>query len=438
MTENKDTRIFAGHRKRMRERLRSGGTRHLADYELLEILLFYSVPRRNTHPTAKLLIHRFGSLGKVFSAEESELLKVEGVGAESAALITAVGRLIFANPAKTSTKSCSSYEAAGEFFLKRYENATESTVSVLSLDANLNFLRVEDFTGADLASGKITPKLLVDSALLANAAACIIAHNHPHSGPFPTDGDWETNKLLARTLSEFDVTLLESYVISGDRYCGMMTGMGTALSERTASRKEENHSDICDTLAELLGNVLPFSTKQATELSKSISSAVITRQRLFESSAQKLKALGCTQKEAELLGLIAAVSARAKTEFFTPGKAFSEEEIKKFLVGAFENVPNETVILIVFDKNGKLLGKEFLSDGTVNFSSVVPRQIAEKCLSLGGRSVILAHNHPGGTAEFSETDADSTAILSSALAGCGISLTAHYAVGGMQCSKIIF
>lgn len=192
------------------------------------------------------------------------------------------------------------------------------------------------------------------------------------------------------------------------------------------------------TLTENLAAIFSFCEKQPEKLAKHISDSVSSKQRLFESDISRLSSLGCTLESAELLNIVAAISARAKTEFFTPGKHYSEEEIEGYLVGAFENVASEATLVIVLDKNGKLCGSDFLSDGTVNFSSVIPRMIVERASARRGSSVIIAHNHPGGFAEFSEQDTASTALLAESLDSCGVALLAHYVVGDSKCCKINF
>ena len=135
----------------------------------------------------------------------------------------------------------------------------------------------------------------------------------------------------------------------------------------------------------------------------------------------------------KLLGYIAS---RRITDGFEIGCHHTEEEICRFLRGLFLGLSVETVYMLTLDGTGKLTGCEYMGEGTVNSSDVMPRRMVECAVRRGAKSVILAHNHPGGNAEPSAEDLASTSALVLVMGSAGVSLAAHYVVSGGACRKM--
>ena len=184
--------------------------------------------------------------------------------------------------------------------------------------------------------------------------------------------------------------------------------------------------------------VLRHVSRNPKELSEIISKNFGNLGNLFESDIRKLKAITKNDSASELLLVIATLASRKSTEEFKFGKRHTEEEIKNYLKGFYINAPVESVVIMSLDKEKKVIASDTVSDGTVNFSSVIPRQIIEKLAERGAEDFIMAHNHPGGVAEPSESDVVSTLNLATALEACGIHLKAHYVVAGGECNEIKF
>lgn len=234
MKQNDTKPVYLGHRERMRSRLREHGSRYFETYELLEMLLYYVIPRRNTHPTAKLLIRQFSTLDKIFSATKEELMTVPGVGAGTADFLISVGAFINCETEAESDEiitSFSDYRKTGEFLQSYFYGKKEPEVAILLLDAKLNYIDFCKVFSLDLSSGGVRAREFIDVALTRDASVCIIAHNHPHSTHFPTNGDWETNKMLGIAFREAGLTLLESYIVTDSRYCGFMTNLESSFQQ---------------------------------------------------------------------------------------------------------------------------------------------------------------------------------------------------------------
>ena len=426
-------KVYKGHRERMRKKLVSPGVRYLETYELLEMLLYYAIPRKNTHPTAKLLLDRFSTLDSLFAASEVELSLVSGVGGECSAFIRKVARFLNCeeSTASSEAKCFSSYERAGEFFVKLFREKPESETAVLLLDASLNYLDAIMLYPFDLSTAAVNPKPFIDAAINARAAACMIAHSHPHSAPFATVGELASNKMLKSALDQAGISLVESFTVSGECYKGFSSN---TVSKAGAYENEKSSSALSLQLSALLTGTV----KNHEEIIKAVSDSFGSRAQLFEADIQKIKRAASSDAAAELFVIIAALASRRKTEHFKLGKAHTEEEIKSFLAAFYMNAASESVVLISLDSDGKSSAIHHLGDGSVSLASVVPRQVLEKLVPCGSCSFIMAHNHPGGVAEPSLEDIASTKRLAEVLHSCGISLKAHYVVSGDACNKIEF
>lgn len=130
--------------------------------------------------------------------------------------------------------------------------------------------------------------------------------------------------------------------------------------------------------------------------------------------------------------LVSALCSRRITDKFKNGKKYSQNEIKEYIIGLFFGLTVETVYIILFDENGKLISAEHLGDGTVNASGFLPRKLLEVVLRKGAKSVIIAHNHPCGRTVPSRNDIIATTIAENVLADANVEFLHHYIVAGFD------
>jgi DNA repair protein RadC len=227
MTE--ESLIHKGHRQRMRDKLLSHGSRVLQSYELLEMLLFYVVPLKNTNPTAKKLMLRFGSLEGVFSASREELCEVEGVGEGIADFLKKVGSLIIDNKSEVVEKPLDDYGEVGEFLVDKLSCEKLPKCVMLLFDNRMHLLDYSEIYELDYSSGAVRPEAFINSAIKKRAAVAITAHNHPFGPLFPTVGDMATNSAVTSALSLAGITHLEHYIICGKKYFGISKQISLSL-----------------------------------------------------------------------------------------------------------------------------------------------------------------------------------------------------------------
>ena len=246
MTE--ESLIHKGHRQRMRDKLLTHGSRVLQSYELLEMLLFYVVPYKNTNPTAKRLMLRFGSLDGVFSASREELCEVVGVGEGIADFLKKVGELIIENNTEIIEKPFDDYSELGEFLVKKLSAESESKCVMLLFDNRMRLLDYSVIYELDYSSGAVRPDAFISFAIKKRAAVAITAHNHPYGPLFPTQGDMATNSALTSALTLAGITHLEQYIVCGEKYFGISRQISLALVQspeldRFNRSREEKQND---------------------------------------------------------------------------------------------------------------------------------------------------------------------------------------------------
>ena len=210
-----ESRIHEGHRARMRSKLKLHGARIFDTYELLEMLLYYVVPQRDTNPLAKQLLHRFGSLDGVFRANRDELLEVSGVGEYVADFLVDMGAMTDINRAVFGVARLvfDDYRKTGEYFVDYFKKNTDTNIVILLLDNSMRMLGIENIPGTNFGSGAVRARLFVDAAVRRGATVGIVAYTHRTGVAFPYSGDYETARMLRHELLNVGVTLMEQYVV---------------------------------------------------------------------------------------------------------------------------------------------------------------------------------------------------------------------------------
>ena len=213
----------------MREKLLSYGSRIFCSYELLEMLLYYVIPYKNTNPVAKRLLERFHSLDGVFSASAEELCEVDGVGFAVADFLKKVASLMEGNYSYAGERVLDDYVTVGEFLVSKLSSSKESKCVMLLLDNRMALIDYSEIYDLDFSSGAVKADAFIDIAIRKRAAVAITAHNHPHGPLFPTVGDMATNALITSALNFAGVTHIEHYIISGDKFFGISKQFSLSL-----------------------------------------------------------------------------------------------------------------------------------------------------------------------------------------------------------------
>lgn len=212
-----------GHRQRMKTRFLEHGADSLDDHQLLELLLFFALPRVDTNPLAHELLERFGSIDAVLDASPDELKSVSGLGGNAAALlklIPAVGRRYLT--AKNSVGSIlASTEEAGRFLLPRFLGRRDETVMLVCLDTKMKAVSCRTIASGDVSAAHISVRKVVEQALAQNAPFVLLAHNHVNGLALPSAEDVATTRRLEEALALVGVTLVDHIIVAGDDFVSL-------------------------------------------------------------------------------------------------------------------------------------------------------------------------------------------------------------------------
>ncbi len=201
MTKKPDTPKphYVGHRDRLRGRFAEGGVEALADYELLELYLFNSIPRRDVKPLAKELIARFGSFSEVVSAPVELLAEIKGVSQKTALdlKILQAGALKLSQEKLLSRPVLSSWSALLDYCRSVMQFEAKEQFRVLFLDKKNRLIADEILGKGTVDAAPVYPREVIKRALDLSSTAIILAHNHPSGDPTPSKNDIDmTNQIV--------------------------------------------------------------------------------------------------------------------------------------------------------------------------------------------------------------------------------------------------
>ncbi len=229
---NPESEIHKGHRSRMRAKLTACGQSFFDTYELLEMLLYYAVPYKDTNPIAKTLLAGFGSVDGIFSATREELMSISGIGESVADFllnVADVNAMIGFPGGDEEGMVFDDYNKLGGFAVE-YTKDTGTPICCIFFDNGMRIIEILDIHAACFGSAAVKPREIVDAALKNGASVVAVAQTHPHGPLFPTESDMVTDSAIRRELAKINVTVAEHYVICGDRYVGVKNGLSLNVS----------------------------------------------------------------------------------------------------------------------------------------------------------------------------------------------------------------
>ena len=215
--------IHEGHRQRMKNRFRQDGLDNFDEIHVLELLLFYCVPRKDTNPLAHRLLAHFGSLSQVLEATAEELEKVEGIGDNVSTfltLMTAVGRYYLVNR-NVQSVILQNTEQCGSYLLPYYYGRRNEMVYILCLDAKCKVICCKEVGEGSVNSAAIPVRRIVEMALGANATSVVLSHNHPSGLALPSADDLHTTRRIAKALFAVEINLADHIIVADDDYVSL-------------------------------------------------------------------------------------------------------------------------------------------------------------------------------------------------------------------------
>lgn len=221
--EQKAESIHAGHRKRMLESYLRTGLEGFSDVEALELLLGYSISRRDVNPIAHALLQEFGDLDRVLNAPVQQLVKVPGIGERTAVLIRLVAELWSRSESSRYANSVFLRSAGeiGAYLAPKSVGLREERAWLLSLDAKCKLIECRELCRGAVNAVNLPFRKLVEAALLANASSVVLAHNHTTGTMIPSLEDVEFTRDARRALQLVDVILNDHFILCDGSYLSM-------------------------------------------------------------------------------------------------------------------------------------------------------------------------------------------------------------------------
>lgn len=213
-----------GHRQRLRERFRLEGLESFAPHEVLELLLFYARARGDVNPLAHRLLETFGSLRGVLEAPVEQLCAVDGVGAETATLLSLMVPMFrrYELCLCEDSKKLARYSEVQNHCRALLTGLRKERFYVICLSTQLKVLGQRLVAEGSLSEVPAYPRLVVETALNHNAFGVILCHNHPGGEATPSMGDVEVTRELESVLSKLGIALMEHIVVADGKAYSMI------------------------------------------------------------------------------------------------------------------------------------------------------------------------------------------------------------------------
>lgn len=214
------TGVHDGHRERMKSRFIQAGPDGFNDHNLLEMLLFYALPRKDTNELAHDILNHFGSLTAVLEADIEQLKEVKGVGDNVATLIKLAPALAkrYLEEKSMPKSIINSTAAAGEYLVAKYMYETNEISYALLLNSSNGLIACKQISRGIVNATELGVRMLVETAIKSNASSVIISHNHPDGLPLPSKEDEHCTRTVAKALELVNIKLLDHIIVAGKEF----------------------------------------------------------------------------------------------------------------------------------------------------------------------------------------------------------------------------
>lgn len=221
MAEN----IHKNHRQRLKAQMKEAGLDSFADHNLLEVLLFYSLPQKDTNPIAHRLLERFGSISGVLDASFDELCDIDGIKDNSAMLIKLAAQLTKRYWSEQNSEQLhpvlDDVQKLSAYLITKFIGVNEEQVFLLCLDSNLRVITCERISVGSINQTTLDYRVVVEKVIRSKAVSIVLSHNHPNASVQPSNNDIVATNYIKSVLSTIHVELIDHIIVSGRRFSSM-------------------------------------------------------------------------------------------------------------------------------------------------------------------------------------------------------------------------
>ncbi len=213
-----------GHRKRLKSRFLSSGLKDFEDHNIMELLLFYALPYKDTNELAHRIINHFGSIEKAFDAEFDKLCEVEGVGENIATLIKLVPEIskFYLKLKKQDRSRFNNIEEIAEFLQEQYVFDDREAFSILCLDGSGGFLGFEKMSAGTANLTEVSIVKAIEIAVRNNSACVVISHNHPGGTLNPSSEDIITTRRLLDAFKAVHIEVKDHVIVTKNSFLSLI------------------------------------------------------------------------------------------------------------------------------------------------------------------------------------------------------------------------
>jgi DNA repair protein RadC len=218
----KDT--HSGHRDRLKNKYLSIGIDNLYNHEILELLLFYAIPRKDTNEIAHRILEKYNTISGVFEASPKDLALISGVGKNAATLISLAGDILrVVQKDKIKGKPLlDTTEKAGEYIKNLFCGYNHEVFYAVFLNTRSKVISYEKICEGTINELPVYPRNIVQAALRNNAYAVILAHNHPGGTLAPSGADVDLTRVITKALNSIEIKLRDHIIIAGEKFSSFM------------------------------------------------------------------------------------------------------------------------------------------------------------------------------------------------------------------------
>lgn len=211
----------SGHRQRMKKAFLSRGANNFSETDILEMLLYYILPRMDTRPKAMELLEKFGSIQEILSANPKEIYKISGLKESAEVFFALLRQVVYRCDNGDCAEAIKDSKWLREYLTVLYKGVPYETVYALHFASDGSFLEKQFVFQGDLNSVKFSMRAITESVLKSGCRYVILAHNHPSDNIVPSYEDILATNRIARHLAATEVTLLEHFIVGENKCVGM-------------------------------------------------------------------------------------------------------------------------------------------------------------------------------------------------------------------------
>ena len=460
-----EVNLHKNHRLRLRNRFLGEGHLSFEEHNMLELILFYGVPYKDTNLIAHELIAKFGSIENVLTEKSENLVTVTGVGNHTADFLHCLHytsnillEKVLTPPAPTP--SYKSLDEMGEYLRSLVEKDNNPHTSVVFLNNRFEIVKTEKLLDTSTGIHLIKIDDLISKFIDCRASMAVLFQHKFNALSIPNSEDIFSAVELKNALSDSEMKLLEVFAVTKDGYSPIfaksknliaLSKIKMSFLEATDGFEEmrkmlgaSSHTVSKQTLpqaspthgvpeSEVLTRLLTFVKRNgANELASDLLARFGSLKNVFYADHARL--CECRNINDNIAALIRLVSATLQyiSDKTPPTQLYLSDKntILDFITRLYIGETSECVISLLFEKNQKFIEHRSLSRGGINSAFVSGRGVLESSITEKASYVILTHNHPDGLPVASASDTEISRVLKTSLERAGINFSAHYIIAG--------